>query len=149
MRRTHFLLLSAAAAAVLASGACETVDLGDPPADINACRPSQQWFVDQIWPNVLGRDGYPNGVHCYDSACHGVTAPNPLDLIFPMVGGSVPLTGDWEADWVSATEEMNCANVAASRLLEYPAGLRTHGGGKLFEPTGNEAMLIKMWISQP
>ena len=37
---------------------CETVDLGHPPADINACRPSQQCFVDEIWPNFLAKDGY-------------------------------------------------------------------------------------------
>jgi hypothetical protein len=143
------LLLLAAVAATLAASGCETVDLGDPPADINACRPSQQWFVDQIWPNVLAADGYPNGVHCYDANCHGITAPNPLDLIVPMVAGAVPVTGDWAGDYVSTTEEMNCANVAASRLLEYPAGLKTHGGGKLFEPTDMQAMLIKMWIDQP
>ena len=29
------------------------------------------------------------------------------------------------------TEQMNCSNVAASKLLELPAGLRVHGGGKL------------------
>ena len=149
MRRARILLLAAAAAPVLAGAGCETVDLGNPPADINACRPSQQWFVDQIWPNVLGAQSYPNGVHCYDANCHGVTAPNALDLIFPTVAGAVPLTGDWAANYMSSTEEMNCANVAASRLLEYPGGLKTHGGGKLFEPTGPEAMLIKMWISQP
>jgi hypothetical protein len=149
MGRTHFLLLAAAAAPLLASGACETVDLGDPPADINSCRPSQQWFIDQIWPNVLANDTYPNGVHCYDSTCHGALAPNALDLIFPTSGGTVPLMAEWADNYMSVTEEMNCANVAASRLLEYPSGLRTHGGGKLFEPTGNEAMLIKMWISQP
>jgi hypothetical protein len=145
------LLASVLCCAVLtlAAGGCETVDLGSPPADINSCRPSQQWFVDEIWPNVLALDTYPNGVHCYDSACHGITAPNALDIIFPNVGASIPLTGDWEANYVSATEEMNCSNVAASRLLEYPSGLRTHGGGKLFEPTGNQAMLIKMWISAP
>jgi hypothetical protein len=41
------------------------------------------------------------------------------------------------------------ANVAASKLLEYPANIRVHGGGKMIEPDGPEALLIKMWISQP
>jgi len=50
---------------------------------------------------------------------------------------------------MSATEEMSCSNVSASKLLEYPAGIRVHGGGKLIEPDGPEAMLIIMWISQP
>jgi hypothetical protein len=44
---------------------------------------------------------------------------------------------------------MNCSNVGASKLLEFPAGINVHGGGKLIEPDGPEALLIKMWISQP
>jgi hypothetical protein len=130
---------------------CETVDLGQPPSDINACRPSQQWFVDQIWPNFLAKDGYPNGVHCYDAACHGALAPNALDLMVPdpSVTPSIPLTGIWATNYMSVTEEMSCSNVASSKLLELPAGLKVHGGGKLIEPDGPEATLIKMWISQP
>jgi hypothetical protein len=50
---------------------------------------------------------------------------------------------------MSATEEMSCSNVASSKLIEYPAYVRVHGGGKLIEPDGPEATLIKMWISQP
>ncbi len=56
-------------------------------ADINACRPSQQCFIDEIWPNFLAKDGYPNGVHCYDAACHGALAPNALDMIVPTTPG--------------------------------------------------------------
>jgi hypothetical protein len=143
------LLLAAAFAPALAGVACETVDLGQPPADVNACRPSQQFFVDEIWPNFLAKDGYAGGVHCYDSACHGALAPNALDLVVPTTPGYLPLTGDWLNNYTTATEEMNCANVAASKLLEYPAGLRVHFGDKLIEPDGPEATLIKMWISQP
>jgi hypothetical protein len=146
---SRFRLLVAAALPALAAVACETVDLGMPPADINACRPSQQFFVDEIWPNFLAKDGYAGGVHCYDSTCHGALAPNALDLIFPSAGASIPLTGDWASNYMTVTEEMNCSNVAASKLLEYPAGIRVHGGGKLIEPDGPEATLIKMWISQP
>ena len=50
---------------------------------------------------------------------------------------------------MTVTEEMSCSNVASSKLLELPAGLRVHGGGKLIEPDGPEATLIKMWISAP
>jgi hypothetical protein len=143
MRRA---LLVAAVPLLLAVG-CETVDLGQPPADINACRPSQQFFIDEIWPNFLAKD-YA-GVHCYDSTCHGGLASNSLDLIVPTAAATIPLTGDWANNYRTSTEEMNCANVAASKLLEYPAGLKVHGGGKLIEPDGPEATLIKMWISQP
>ena len=142
-------LLAMVVPALASQIGCETVDLGEPPADVNACRPSQQYFIDEIWPNFLYKDGYPNGVHCYDASCHGALAPNALDLVVPNVPGAVPLTGDWAANYMATTEEMSCSNVAASKLLEYPAGIRNHGGGKLIEPDGPEATLIKMWISQP
>jgi hypothetical protein len=149
--RTSRLLLLALGMTAAAGVGCETVDLGEPPADINACRPSQQWFVDQIWPNFLAKDGYAGGVHCYDAACHGALAPNALDLIFydPTTMPPIPLTGDPATNYMSATEEMSCSNVASSKLLELPAGIKVHGGGKLIEPDGPEATLIKMWISQP
>lgn len=138
--------MTAAAPAIVG---CETVDLGQPPSDINACRPSQQWFIDQIWPNFLAKDGYANGVHCYDAACHGALAPNALDLTVPTSAGAIPLMNEWATNYMSATEEMSCSNVASSKLLELPAGIKVHGGGKLIEPDGPEATLIKMWISQP
>ncbi|HEY5447541.1 MAG TPA: hypothetical protein VIQ54_02285 [Polyangia bacterium] len=141
------LLLTTVVASALGSGGCDTVDLGNPPSDINACRPSQQFFIDEIWPNYLAKDY--GGKHCYDSACHGALAPNALDLMDPMTAGTIPLTDVWAANYMSATEEMSCSNVSASKLLEYPAGIRVHGGGKLIEPDGPEAMLIIMWISQP
>jgi hypothetical protein len=147
--RSRLLLLAAAFAPAVAGVACETVDLGQPPADINACRPSRQFFVDEIWPNFLAKEGYAGGVHCYDATCHGALAANALDLVVPTVPGYIPLTGDWANNYMTTTEEMNCSNVAASNLLEYPSGLRVHGGGKLIEPDGPEATLIKMWISQP
>ena len=72
------------------------------------------------------------------------------DLIVPTADARpFPLTGDWANNYRTSTEQMNCSNVAASKLLEYPAGIKVHGGGKLIEPDGPEATLIKMWISQP
>ena len=141
------LLLTTVVASALGSGGCDTVDLGNPPSDINACRPSQAFFAAEIEPNFLAKDY--GGKHCYDSACHGALAPNALDLMDPMTAGTIPLTDVWAANYMSATEEMSCSNVSASKLIEYPAGVRVHGGGKLIEPDGPEAMLIIMWISQP
>src|SRR3982751_2863946 len=148
MRRLSFVV--AIALPGVAALACETVDLVQPPSDINACRPSQQFFVDEIWPNFLAKEGYPGGVHCYDAACHGALAPNALDLIYydPASRPPIPLTGDPATDYMTVTEEMSCSNVASSKLLELPAGLKVHGGGKLIKPDGPEATLIKMWISQ-
>ena len=141
--------LLVAAVPLLMAVACETVDLGQPPSDINACRPSQMFFVTEIWPNFLYKDY--GGAHCWDSTCHGALAPNALDLTDPMTPGYIPLTGTWADNYRTATEQMNCSNVAASKLLEIPAAIKVHGCGcgALIEPDGPEATLIKMWISQP
>jgi hypothetical protein len=150
-RGTSGLLIAGGAllGAVIGAGACETVDLGAPPRDINACRPSQQYFVDEIWPNVLSADY--GGKHCYDSKCHDPASGRPLTLVAnPMpMPAVIPLTMDWAANYRSATENMNCSNVEASDLIALPANLRTHGGGMLFSATGPEALKIQMWVTAP
>lgn len=132
---------------VVAVAACDTVTLGDPPADVNACRPSQQFFVDAIWPMFLSQPY--GGMHCYDAQCHGAASTNSLRLTVPTSAGAVPLPTDWDANYRSVTEQMSCSNVAASKLLTLPSGQRPHRGGALISPTGPEADLIKMWVSQP
>ena len=162
--RTVLFLMAAPALAALA---CETVDLGNPPSDINACRPSQSYFVygtsadgggnNGIWRDLLDKDY--GGKKCHDSACHGAGSTNSLRLeaptcvpqmpMDPLCPVPIPLTGLWADNYRSAAEEMNCSNVAASKLLVYPTDIMDHGGGKIIEPDGPEATLIKMWISQP
>jgi hypothetical protein len=161
--RSRLLLL--AAAPVMAIGACYTVDLGNPPADINACRPSQSYFAGNpgdagpyggIWQNLLDKDY--GGKKCHDSTCHGAGANNALRLTpppgcipsaaDPACVIPIPLTLEWADNYRVAAEQMNCSNVAASRLYTLPSGLApAHGGGKLFEPTGSpEADLIIGWV---
>lgn len=150
MRRGLLALVVAAGAGAVGAGAltgCSSVDLGDPPADINACRPSQSFFVDEIWPNFLDKDY--SGKKCADSSCHAASAGRPLSLVVPLTPGTVPLMDAWAANYRSVTENMQCSNVRSSPLLTNPAGLVTHGGGKLIEPTGDEATLIEMWVTAP
>jgi hypothetical protein len=131
---------------------CDTVDLGAPPADVNACRPSQAFFRDRIWPEFLDKDY--SGKHCNDSSCHdtgkALTIPNPAPSTDPLNPvAPIPFPPDWAANYKSATENMQCTNVAASALLVNPAGLVTHGGGKLIDPNGPEATLLVEWVSAP
>jgi hypothetical protein len=134
-------------AAALALG-CTTVDLGDPPADVNACRPSQAYFVETIWPMVLDVDY--GGKRCTDATCHNTAAGRPLTLVHPTDPmPSLPLPMDWANNYRSTTEQMNCSNVSASSLIQFPTGQRTHGGGTLFATDSNEVTLIKAWISAP
>ncbi|HET6150187.1 MAG TPA: hypothetical protein VFH68_21785 [Polyangia bacterium] len=145
MRWALLLVLSLAAAA--APAACTSVELGDPPADVNACRPSQTFFVDQIWPNFLDKDY--GGKRCADSACHAASAGRPLSLVEPTTPSTLPLMLEWAANYRSVTENMQCSNVRASALLTNPSGQVTHGGDKLIEPNGEEATLIEMWVTAP
>jgi hypothetical protein len=138
-------------AASLLGGAfgCQTVDLGAPPADVNLCEPSQQFFIDSIWPMFLGNTY--NGKHCYDSGCHGpgsttamtLTNPNPSEMVT-----MPPLPADWEANYTQATHRMNCSDPADSDLLIYPENRVPHGGGMLIMPNGPEATLITTWVTQ-
>lgn len=143
-----------ACAAVGGAIGCETVDLGTPPADVNACRPSEAFFVTEIWPNVLSKDY--NGRRCIDARCHdpGSGRPlsliaNPLPAIDPAVAIPNPLPDDWAKNYRSAAEQMNCSNVGASDMILLPTNTRTHGGGQLFAPTSPEVTSLTMWVTQP
>jgi hypothetical protein len=143
----------AAALAVSALAACQTVDLGAPPADINACRPSQDFFVQQIWPNVLNKDY--GGKKCSDATCHDPASGKPLTLISnpmpaldPTMPAPIPLPEDWANNYRSTTEQMSCSDVSASNLIIYPTATRPHGGGMLFGVMSPEALLIQTWVTQ-
>ena len=136
------------AALVLVLGVgCDTVDLGTPPADVNACRPSQAYFVETIWPMVLDVDY--GGKRCNDSGCHDLASGRPLTLVAPVLPSALPLPMDWANNYRSTTEQMNCSNVGASALIMFPTGQRPHGGQTLFAPDSEQVTLIKAWISAP
>jgi hypothetical protein len=140
-----------AAAFVAAAGGCDTVDEGSPPADFNRCRPSQAYFRDEIWPNFL--DMPYGGRKCADAACHSAQAGRELALnpnLPPTMPEPIPFTSaEWIANYTSATNQMNCANVSSSLLLTKPSAQVNHGGQMLIDPNGPEATLIIMWVSQP
>ena len=149
--RAAALALGAGLGVIVAAAGCSTVDLGDPPADVNACRPSQDFFANGgIWDDFLNKDY--SGKHCSDAACHADAAGRPLSLKVPeMVGPPIPqpLPPNWAANYRSVTENMECSNVRSSPLLTNPSGLVTHGGGKLIDPNGPEATLLQMWLTAP
>jgi hypothetical protein len=139
--------LMLAAAALGAGLSCQTVDLGAPPADVNACEPGQQWFIDQVWPNFLGADY--NGKHCYDSTCHGPGSTTAMTLTNPIEPGVLPFPMDWQNNYTQATQRMNCSDAADSALLILPEGVQVHGGGMLIMPSGPEATLVEQWVTMP
>jgi hypothetical protein len=141
---------AAAAAGATTTAGCSTVDVGDPPADVNACRSSQQLFVDQVWPNYLAPSH--SGKTCGDASCHA-SSNRPLHIVaptstptptVPFVAGS-----DWDLLYQSAANQMNCSDVAGSELYTKPSGLSQHDGGKLFEPGGPELTLLTQWVAGP
>jgi hypothetical protein len=136
-------------------GACQTVDLGAPPADINACRPSQSYFVSDVWPKVLSTDY--GGKHCFDSSCHDTASAkgglgliaNPMPMLDPTMPAPLPLPDDWAKNYRATTEQMSCSDVTASNLIVYPTATHAHGGGKLFDSNSAEAQTIEMWVTAP
>ena len=141
------LLLVAASMLLSAALGCQTVDLGAPPADVNLCEPSQQFFIDSIWPMFLGNTY--NGKHCYDSGCHGSGSTTAMTLTNPIETVTMPpLPADWAANYTQATHRMNCSDPADSDLLIYPENRVPHGGGMLIMPTGPEATLVTMWVTE-
>ncbi len=151
MRRAALLPALATVAVLLGAPGCQTVDLGTPPADVNLCEPGQMWFLTQIWPNFLGQDY--NGVHCYDSNCHGPSPKGALALINSTEPMTLPLQMEWSANYLSASHLMNCSDPMDSRLITLPEGKQTHGGGMLIDPSSAQGtqinMLLNMWITQP
>lgn len=137
------------AAAFTGAVACSSVDQGDPPSDINACRPSQAFFVSDVFPNFLANNY--GGKTCGDASCHD-NASGRLLRVFPpsTMTPTVPLAGgsDWDILYRSATEEMICTDVLGSELFTRPAGLQTHAPGQLIDPSpaGPEALLLQQWV---
>jgi hypothetical protein len=140
----------------LGLASCETVDLGAPPADVNACRPSQNFFYKEIWPNVLNFDY--GGKHCWDAKCHDpgsgrrptfIPMPKPTPMVDANGDLAEPLMGDWEANYRNAAEEMNCSSVGASLLIEYGEGGMGHPGGALFKNTDAQETKLRMWVTAP
>lgn len=132
-------------------GGCGIVALGDPPADTNACRPSQSFFVDRVWGEFL--DTPHNGKLCRDSGCHDVASGRLLRLVAPTSTPTIPLAAgsDWEMNYRSAAQQMICTNVRGSELFTRPAGLTVHGSnGALIDPvSGPEGPLLDMWVAAP
>jgi hypothetical protein len=140
-------VLAGVVAGVVAGVSCGTVDLGPTPADVNACRPSQKFFAEKIWPEYLGKDF--GGKHCYDGGgCHGPGSGRLMVLAFPGGTPTVPLSPEWNDVYNAASDQLFCTSVAASPLIEKPSDLG-HGGTKLIEPDGAEAALVKMWVTAP
>src|SRR5262245_40781932 len=119
---------------------CGTVDLGDPPADVNTCRPDRMYFVQQVWPNFLNKP-VEGGKKCSDARGHDATSGRQMSLTTPTspVPAAPPLPSDWEVVYKSVTNQMACTNVAQSALLTRPDGRTTHGGGILIQQNGPEA----------
>ncbi len=145
--RNAFVVLAAAVGIAGGLQACQTVDLGSPPADVNACRPSQQFFVDEIWPNVLAQSY--GGKHCYDATCHDPgTGRRPSFIANPQpLVPTLPLPDDWAMNYLKAADEMNCSSPGNSPLIEYGEGGMGHPGGALFKNTDPQETKLRMWVT--
>ena len=136
--------LIAGGVALAATIGCGTVDVGTTPADINTCRPSQKFFAEQVWPQLLSKDY--GGKTCGDARCHSVTSGRELIVVAPTSMLTQPLPEDWMLVYRSATSQLQCTDVGQSTLLAKIDGRQTHAGGKLVERGGPESTLLRMWV---
>ena len=123
--------------------ACDTVALGPPPPEVNACRPSEAFFYERIWPEFLGKDY--GGQSCSDRACHDAASASLLVLPAPQSAPGLPLPPDWRLAYRSAADQLFCTNAAASPLITRPSQ-SGHAGGALIDPAGPEAALVRAWV---
>lgn len=122
---------------------CGTVDLGPTPADVNTCRPSQQFFYQRVWPEFIDKDH--GGQKCSDARCHDASSGREMIIVAPTSMPSVPLPEDWMRVYRSVTGQLQCTSIAESPLLSRADGRKPHKGGKLVEPGGPESVLLRMW----
>ncbi|MCG5053451.1 MAG: hypothetical protein KA712_10870 [Myxococcales bacterium] len=126
---------------------CGTVDLGPTPAEVNTCRPSQTFFHQRVWPELLAQAR--GGKTCGDARCHDAGSGRTLIVVAPTSTPTLPLPEDWLALYRSATAQLQCTDVAQSPLLMKIDGRQAHVGGKLVEPGGAERTLLQMWVEAP
>ena len=137
------LCISIAALAGSGLGGCDTVDLGPPPPELNACRPSETFFYERIWPEFLGKDF--QGKRCGDRGCHDAASPRQLIIPSPTSPPGQPLPEDWQLAYRSAADQVFCTNAAASPLAVRPSQ-SGHGVGALIDAGGAEAAMVRAWV---
>lgn len=153
MRRAQLIFGWLGLCALAEAGGCSTIDNGEPPADVNACRPSQQFFYERICPEYLAASY--GGKTCMDASCHGSMSNSALKITLasctedappaiPFVGGS-----NWLSSYQSAARVMSCTDVNGAAFYTNPSGQAMHPGGKLFEPGGPEFDLLQAWVTSP
>jgi hypothetical protein len=154
LRRAQLIVGWIGLCALTAAAGCSTIENGDPPADVNACRPSQQFFYERICPEYLAASY--GGKTCMDASCHGSMTNSALKITLasctedappavPFVGGS-----NWLSSYLSTARVMSCTDVNGAALYTNPSGLvNGHPGGKLFEPGGPEFDLLQAWVTSP
>lgn len=141
MRRlgTAFIIFAA-----FAPVGCGTVDLGTAPADVNACRPSQQFFYQRVWPEFIDKEH--GGKKCGDTRCHDASSGREMIIVPPTSAATLPLPEDWMRVYRSVAGQLQCTSIAESSLLARADGRKRHEGGKLVEPGGPESILLRMWV---
>lgn len=134
--RRGFTFVLALCACSLAG--CPTVDLGDTPADIGMCNPTQgaQYFEQQVWPNFVVRNNISSSCIRAGGGCHDQTGGNALSF------QTAPI--DFKANYKAAQVYLNCGTPMMSELLTKPLqGIDDpHGGGNVFVDTNDPGVQV-------
>ena len=155
LMRARALLAIALRRGVVARRAARPSISGKPPSDINACRPSQQYFVDRDLAELPGQGRLPGRralLRCRLPRRAGAERAGPDRADDPAGRLPIPLTGDWAANYMTVTEEMSCSNVASSKLLELPGrpeGPRRRQADRAGRPRGDPHQDVDLCSRDP
>jgi hypothetical protein len=124
--------------ALVALAGCPTVDLGDTPADIGLCNPTEgeSYFEMQVWPMYIDRGGGTSSCIRTGGGCHDQNGGNALSF------ATQPI--DFKANFRAAQVYLNCGTPEMSELLTKPLqGIDDpHGGGNIFTTVNDPAVQI-------
>ena len=129
--------------AALFAGGCPTVDLGDEPVAPGACRPSEGYYRDVVWPDYLAPES-PERSCVSAPGCHRDTdGRSALRLIV-----EEPLSDqDHRTNYDVVTSFLSCGSPQTSPLLSKPEeGRNPHGGGDIFGPDSEPYWIFLDWF---
>jgi hypothetical protein len=129
-----------AIACVPALAGCPTVNLGDTPAGIGVCNPTEglAYFQAMIWPMYL--DPPNQTTTCVRSGCH-----DKIDSAGGM-GLDPTLPINYQGNYQIVQPQLDCESPDASQLLTKPLNLYGHGGGAVFTVSDPEYSLFLNWF---
>jgi hypothetical protein len=127
-----------------------TLDAGEAP-DAAACEASRDYFVAHIQGEFFVAHGCATERDCHDySRGHGTLRLRPWESPPPSGSALADWPIGWRENYLSAIQQLDCAEPLASRLLTIPEGLgNIHPPGPVISDRPDAGALIDAWVAAP